>query len=99
MSDFFFSVQSLANLRCADCVCVSYSEKAPLNQALKKEPNANVPDEFKDKEELQEKPSVADTQEEADALRIPPDPSIPTGILSVIIHQINNCTFFILCFM
>ena len=73
---------------------MTYSEKVPLNQALKKEPNANVPDELKDKEELQEKPSVADTQEEADALRIPPDPTIPTGILSVIIHQINNCTSF-----
>ena len=43
-------------------------------------------------EELQDKPSVADTQAEADALRIPPDPSIPSGILSVIIHQINNRT-------
>lgn len=29
-------------------------------------------------------------QEEADALHSPPDPDIPTGILSVVIHQINN---------
>ena len=63
----------------------------PFNKALKKEESPNVPKEIKDKHEgIQEKPTVADTQEEADALRTPPDPSIPSGILSVIIHQINN---------
>lgn len=76
----------------ADCLPGRCSEKTPLNQALKKDASANVPEGLKDKEELQDKPSVADTQAEADALRIPPDPSIPSGILSVIIHQINNCT-------
>ncbi|KAI0826298.1 hypothetical protein BC629DRAFT_1605012 [Irpex lacteus] len=69
---------------------VGYYEKVPLNQDLKKDANANVPEGLKDKKELQDKPSVADTQAEADALRIPPDPAIPTGILSIIIHQINN---------
>jgi hypothetical protein len=68
-----------------------------LNQKLKQAPNANVPDELKDKTDLQEKPTIADTQEEADALRIPPDPAIPTGVLSVIIHQINNRQFQRLC--
>lgn len=67
------------------------SEKAPLNQELKKgEKNVNVPKEIADKKEAQEQPTVADNQAEADALRIPPDPNVPSGILSVIIHQINN---------
>lgn len=70
---------------------VPHSEKAPLNQALKKEENPNVPDVIKDKKESQEQPTVADSKDEADALRIPPDSNTPSGILSVIIHQINNC--------
>jgi hypothetical protein len=71
------------------------SEKVPLNKALKKEESPNVPQVAKEKSEsIQEKPTVADSQEEADALRTPPDPSIPSGVLSVIIHQINNCTWY-----
>lgn len=73
------------------------SEKVPLNKALSKGENANVPAEIKDKAQVQEKPTVADTPEEADALHTPPDPSIPTGILSVTIHQINNRTPFTPC--
>ncbi|THG95827.1 hypothetical protein EW026_g5890 [Hermanssonia centrifuga] len=69
---------------------IGYFTKAPLNQALKKEPNVNVPAEIKGNKQAQEQPSIADTQAEADALRTPPDPTIPTGILSVMIHQINN---------
>ena len=69
----------------------AYSDKVPLNKALKKEESPNVPDVAKEKhEKVQEKPTVADTQEEADALRTPPDSNIPSGILSVTIHQINN---------
>lgn len=68
-----------------------YSEKVRLNKALKKEESPNVPAEVKERhEQIQEKPTVADTQEEADALRTPPDPSIPSGVLSIIVHQINN---------
>ena len=33
---------------------------------------------------------TAQPQEQSDALHSPPDPEIPTGILSVMIHQINN---------
>ncbi|KAK7679647.1 hypothetical protein QCA50_017359 [Cerrena zonata] len=69
---------------------IGYFEKAPLNQALKREENPNVPDVVKDKKQAQEQPTVADSQEEADALRTPPDLNVPSGILSVIIHQINN---------
>lgn len=77
------------------------SDKVPLNKALKKEENANanVPSEIKDTPQVQaqaqEKATVADTEAEADALTTPPDPEIPTGILSVIIHQINNRALFV----
>lgn len=69
------------------------SEKAPLNKDLKKEENPNLPDVIKDNKQSQEQATVADSQEEADALRTPPDPNIASGILSVIIHQINNREF------
>lgn len=66
-----------------------------MNKALKKEESPNVPAEVKERhEQIQEKPTVADTQEEADALRTPPDPSIPSGVLSIIVHQINNRGYF-----
>jgi hypothetical protein len=70
------------------------SEKAPLNRALMKDESPNVPKELKDAagEKAQEKGTIADSKDEADALKTPPDPEIPSGILSVIIHQINNCT-------
>lgn len=56
----------------------------------KGEKNINAPKEVKDKVADQEEPTVADSKDEADALRIPPDPEVPSGILSIIIHQINN---------
>jgi hypothetical protein len=31
-----------------------------------------------------------DTQTEADAVHTPPDPTLPTGIVSIIVHQIVN---------
>jgi Ca2+-dependent lipid-binding protein len=69
---------------------IGYYEKSALNQALKKEPNANVPKEIKEEPKAQETGTVADSKDELDALRIPPDANCPSGILSVIIHQINN---------
>ncbi|GJE96327.1 C2 domain-containing protein [Phanerochaete sordida] len=70
---------------------IGYFDKVPLNKALKKEESPNVPAVAKGRsEKIQEKPTIADSQEEADALRTPPDPAIPSGILSVIVHQINN---------
>ncbi|EIN09925.1 hypothetical protein PUNSTDRAFT_143315 [Punctularia strigosozonata HHB-11173 SS5] len=71
---------------------VGYYEKMPLNRALMKEDSPNVPKELKDTvgEKVAEKPTVADSQDEADALKTPPDPEVPSGILSIIIHQINN---------
>jgi hypothetical protein len=71
---------------------VGYYPKIPLNQKLRiEEPGTGKPKEVKDKVEMQqEEGTIADTKDELDVLRIPPDPNVPTGILSVIIHQINN---------
>lgn len=69
---------------------IGYFEKAPLNQELKTDPNSHLPKEVKDKADETSAGTVADSKDEKDALRIPPDPEVPSGILSVIIHQINN---------
>ncbi|KAK4055259.1 hypothetical protein OIV83_000541 [Microbotryomycetes sp. JL201] len=72
---------------------VAYYEKAKLNSALKKDASVdhNVPKELQELPELKPKaPPAADTAEEADVTRTPPDPRFPAGILSVVIHQINN---------
>ena len=71
---------------------VAYYEKAKLNPALKMEPGIdhNLPKELQDHPELKVETTAADTSEEADATRTPPDPRYPSGIFSIVIHQINN---------
>jgi hypothetical protein len=71
---------------------VGYYEKAALNQDLKKGASPNVPPAVKDDKgkAAQEAGTVADTKDEKDALRIPPDADVPSGVLSIIVHQINN---------
>ncbi|SGY31845.1 BQ5605_C002g01266 [Microbotryum silenes-dioicae] len=71
---------------------IAYYEKAKLNPDLKAAPGIdhNLPKELQDHPELKVDTSAMDNAEEADVRRTPPDSSYPTGILSVIIHQINN---------
>ncbi|KAH8101901.1 hypothetical protein BXZ70DRAFT_932402 [Cristinia sonorae] len=69
---------------------IGYYEKNPLNTSLKKEEPTDVTQAVKENKPVQEQATVADNQAETDALSTPPDPNIPSGILSVIIHQINN---------
>ncbi|SCV68713.1 BQ2448_834 [Microbotryum intermedium] len=71
---------------------IAYYEKAKLNPDLKAAHgiDRNLPKELQDHPELKVDTSAMDNAEEADVRRTPPDPKYPTGILSVIIHQINN---------
>ncbi|ORY73397.1 hypothetical protein BCR35DRAFT_148274 [Leucosporidium creatinivorum] len=71
---------------------VAYYEKAKLNPALKAKPGVdhNLPKELQDHPELKVETTAVDTAEEADVTRTPPDPQYPSGVLSVIIHQINS---------
>jgi len=70
---------------------VAFYDKAPFNPKLKRDINYDLPSEIRNRPELQQNVETqADTGAEADALSIPPDPSYPAGILSVIVHQINN---------
>lgn len=70
---------------------VAFYDKAPFNERLNRQVNHELPAEIRNRPELQDKSSSkADTKSESDALNIPPDPSYPAGILSIIVHQINN---------
>lgn len=50
-----------------------------------------MPKEIRDRPELQDHAETAvDTAAESDALSIPPSPEYPSGIVSVILHNVNN---------
>ena len=50
--------------------------------------NVNLPRELKDKKELQDDKGSLDNSEEDAVVHTPPDPLWPSGILSVVVHQI-----------
>jgi hypothetical protein len=71
---------------------VAYYDKAKLNPDLKMAPGIdhNLPKELQDRDELKVETMAIDSAEEADVTRTPPDPKFPSGVLSIIVHQINN---------
>lgn len=52
--------------------------------------DVSVPAEIRDREEFADDKGVVTTQQEVDVTTTPPDPSLPTGICSILIHQIDN---------
>lgn len=50
----------------------------------------NLPEGLRDKKELQDDKGSLDNAEEEAVVRTPPDPLWPSGILSVVVHQIVN---------
>ncbi|KAK3304294.1 uncharacterized protein B0T15DRAFT_557884 [Chaetomium strumarium] len=53
----------------------------------------SLPPELRDKKELQDDKGSLETSEENAVVRTPPDPLWPSGILSVVVHQIVNLEF------
>lgn len=75
---------------------IGYFDKCKLKDDLhveKPDHADGVPDTVKDDGKSKREATIADTTEEAKALTIKPDPLRPSGVLSVIIHQINNLEF------
>ena len=52
--------------------------------------NVAVPEEIRHREEFQDDKGTITTQYEVDVTTTPPDPSLPTGICSILIHQVDN---------
>lgn len=52
--------------------------------------DVNVPEEIRHRDEFSDDKGTVTTQQEIDVTTTPPDPSLPTGICSILIHQIDN---------
>jgi len=55
--------------------------------------DVNLPDQLKDKKELQDEKGSLDNAEEDAIVHTPPDPLWPSGICSIIVHQIVNLEY------
>jgi len=70
---------------------VGFFGKTQFRKALRTDgKDHNLPKELRDKKELQDDKGSLDTAEENDVVHTPPDPLWPSGILSVVVHQIVN---------
>lgn len=70
---------------------VGYFEKTQFRAALRSDgKNLSLPRELQDKEELQDDKGAINNDEEDAVTHTPPDPLWPSGVLSVVIHQIVN---------
>ncbi|KAK3943529.1 hypothetical protein QBC46DRAFT_281776 [Diplogelasinospora grovesii] len=70
---------------------VGFFGKTEFRKALRTDgKDPNLPKELRDKKELQDDKGALDTVEEDAVVHTPPDPLWPSGILSVVVHQIVN---------
>ncbi|KAK6225808.1 c2 domain-containing protein [Colletotrichum tabaci] len=68
---------------------VGFFGKTQFRKALRTDgKDVNLPPELKDKKELQDEKGTIETEEEDAVEHTPPDPLWPSGILSIVIHQI-----------
>ncbi|RDW75577.1 hypothetical protein BP5796_06398 [Coleophoma crateriformis] len=70
---------------------VGYFGKPQFRPALRTSgKDVNLPDQLKDKKELQDDKGTLDNAQEDAVVHTPPDPLWPSGVCSVIVHQIVN---------
>ncbi|KAI0009270.1 hypothetical protein F4779DRAFT_582754 [Xylariaceae sp. FL0662B] len=70
---------------------VGYFGKTQFRAALRTDgKDLSLPKELRDKKELQDDKGALDNAEEDAVVHTPPDPLWPSGILSIIVHQIVN---------
>lgn len=70
---------------------VGFFGKTQFRRALRTDGHdPNLPKELRDKKELQDDKGSLETAEEDAVVHTPPDPLWPSGILSVVVHQIVN---------
>lgn len=68
---------------------VGFFGKTMLREALRTDgKNVNLPEELKDDPKLQENQGTPQNKTEEAVLRTPPDPLWPSGVLSIVVHQI-----------
>jgi len=70
---------------------IGYFPRSSFKSSMKTDgKDAAVPAEIRDRPEFADDSGVVTTQEEHNVTTTPPDPSLPTGICSILIHQIDN---------
>ncbi|KAK3344000.1 hypothetical protein B0T25DRAFT_314295 [Lasiosphaeria hispida] len=70
---------------------VGFFGKTQFRKALRTDgKDPNLPKELRDKKELQDEKGSLENSEEDAVVHTPPDPLWPSGILSIIVHQIVN---------
>lgn len=70
---------------------VGYFGRTQFRKALRTDgKDPNLPKELQDKKELQQDVGSLDTAEENAVVHTPPDPLWPSGIVSIVVHQIVN---------
>lgn len=68
---------------------VGFFGKTQFRKALRTAgQNVNLPKELADKPEFQDNKGAIDSQEEDAVIHTPPDPLWPSGVLSIVVHQI-----------
>ncbi|KAI5457322.1 hypothetical protein BGZ63DRAFT_457348 [Mariannaea sp. PMI_226] len=68
---------------------VGFFGKTQFRKALRTDGrDINLPKELSDKPELQEEKGVVESKEEDAVIHTPPDPLWPSGVLSIVVHQI-----------
>lgn len=70
---------------------IGYFPRSAFKSSMKTDgKDVSIPEEIRHREEFQDDKGVVTTQQEVDVTTTPPDPSLPTGICSILIHQIDN---------
>ncbi|RDW56363.1 hypothetical protein BP5796_13238 [Coleophoma crateriformis] len=70
---------------------IGYFPRSGFKSSMKTDgQDDSVPEEIRDRAEFQDDKGIVTTQQEIDVTTTPPDPSLPTGICSILVHQIEN---------
>ncbi|CZR62774.1 related to meiotically up-regulated gene 190 protein [Phialocephala subalpina] len=70
---------------------IGYFPRSEFKASMKTDgKNVAVPEEIRHRPEFDDDKGVVTTQQEIDVTTTPPDPSLPTGICSILIHQVEN---------
>ncbi|KAH6666267.1 C2 domain protein [Halenospora varia] len=70
---------------------IGYFPRANFKSSMRTDgKDVSIPEEIRHRAEFQDDKGTVTTQQEVDVTTTPPDPSLPSGICSILIHQIDN---------
>ncbi|TVY19298.1 Meiotically up-regulated gene 190 protein, partial [Lachnellula arida] len=70
---------------------IGYFPRSSFRKSLKTDgKDVSVPEEIRHRPEFADDKGTVTTDQEAEVTTTPPDPSLPTGICSILIHQVDN---------